>query len=165
MKQLTKLILGIVMLPLLTLMACSDSKMENRIDGTWKCVYTESEDGAKMKATETVTYDAANHTFEGKISMNVVSPISFHLATVTYSGTWKATKHRLLGEIDKNSVEFNFNTNMIDSSDRREMREEFMSELEDGDFVDGGKIIMISHDKLIIKDEEDGTLYNYKRVN
>ena len=142
----------------------SDSETEGKLDGTWRTLQYETEDGMQMKVTETVTYNAGSHTFDAKMSLDLVSPLNMKMLTLKYSGTWRATKSKLIGTIDKNSLDFSF-SNMVDKSDRTELEKEFMHELEKGSFIDGGKILEISSDEFKLEDESDGTLYEYKRVN
>ncbi len=145
-----------------TLTACdSDSETEKQINGTWVCVQKESEDGVVGKITETVTYNAEDHTLRGTISMNLVYP-NMWIGTMSYTGTWKASKTLLQGQIDENSIEIKLNP-MLDASDRREMKKELLDDLKDSDFLDGGEILEVTSNTLKIKDQEDGTIYNYNR--
>lgn len=140
----------------------SHPETEQEIDGTWETVAYEHEDGATLKMDVTMTYDADNHTFEGKIKMNLTSPVSMWMATVSYSGTWSASEEQLLGKIDKNSIDFSF-SDMIDDAEQEELKQDCLKELKDGGYLDGGEILSISSDEMKIKDETDGTVYEYKR--
>lgn len=149
------------------LASCSPSvkshpETEQEIDGTWETVSYEHEDGATLKMVETLTYDADNHTFDGKIKMNLTSPVSMWMATINYSGTWSASEEQLLGKIDKNSIDFSF-SDMIDDAEQEELKQDCLKELKDGGYIDGGEILSISSDEMKIKDEIDGSVYEYKR--
>lgn len=143
--------------------ACADSEMEKKLDGTWRFSQTETEDGVTTKMTETITYNASDHTMNASINLKVISPVHIDMATISYSGTWKATSDKVIAEVDENSVRFDF-SDILDSSDRAEMRSEFKSGMTEGDYIDGGAILSISEDSFRLKDEEDGSIYNYTRV-
>ncbi|MDE6271911.1 MAG: hypothetical protein K2M31_02770 [Muribaculaceae bacterium] len=158
----------VAMLFMVVLSSCgSNSEMEKKLDGKWECTKYEEEDGMTMKMTETITYnysESGDNTFKSTIKIAVTSPVYLEMGKVTYSGTWTASSDKLMGEIDKNSINFSLSS-LLDASDKREFEKEFKSELKNGDYIDGGKILSVSEDELKLQDEEDHEIYNYKRIN
>lgn len=142
----------------------SDSDTEKRIDGTWETTITEYEDGVTMETTEKLTYDASDHKMHCEIRCDMTNPMHMHFVTVTYEGTWSASKSKIIGEIDKQTIDFTFNP-LLDYSDKSEFKEEIMKEFQNANFLDGGEIINITSDKLKIRDEIDDKVYVYKRMD
>lgn len=151
----------------LILQSCdfSDSETEKKLDGTWRHTEIETEDGAEMRYTENITYNAADHTFTLEMDMKIVNPIVMDLGTLTASGTWKASRDKIMGEINPTSVNVNLNSAVIDGSEAAELRAEMMLELEKSDYVDGGAIRSLTTDKLVLYDEIEHEEYTYTKVN
>ncbi len=148
--------------------AMPDSETEKKIEGTWECVQMEDEDGVNMKFSEVTTFyysdDADDNRFECTIRLNTMSPVKMSLGTVTYSGTWYASKSKLIQEIDKGSVKVSLNK-MIDKSDRQQMRLELLRDLHNEDYTEGGAIISISDNEFTLRDEIENDIYEYRRIN
>lgn len=141
-----------------------DSKTEKKFVGTWESSWKDREDGVTMEFRETVIYKDDN-TFKSKLNLTMTSPMYMPIVTVTYNGEWNATSSKLIGEIDKSSVEFNFSSSAKEMGISGEMKSEFLSGLKESDYIDGGKILEITENLFKLEDEEDGTIYKYTRLN
>lgn len=161
MKHFSYMMLCALLLALTSCGVVSDSETEKMIEGSWECVQYETEDGARMKISEEITYYADTHLFQSELNISIVSPIKAHLATVKYSGTWRATKEELIGEIEPKSISTSHNTKYLDRSDMLELRRDLLGETERS--YDGGKILSLTDDSLEIEDDE-GDIFTYSRI-
>ena len=162
-----KLITIISVLVLIVLSSCSifsDPETEKKFVGTWESSWKDREDGVTMEFRETVIYKDDN-TFKSKLNLTMTSPMYMPIVTVTYNGEWNATSSKLIGEIDKSSVEFKFSSSAKEMGISGEMKSEFLSGLKESDYIDGGKILEITEDLFKLEDEEDGAIYKYTRLN
>ena len=148
--------------------ACSnntgDPEIESQLDGTWKATHTETEyeDGVaiRMKATETVSYDAKTHKMHSVINMRMTSPISIDFCTITVDGTWSADVNSLSENYDRSSVKFDFNTGLLDREDREEFKSEMLSDFENKSVCE---IRAIETDRIVVYDGEDELTYHRKQ--
>lgn len=144
-----------------------DKEIEKNLAGTWKTTQIENEDGMTMKMVETVTYyynKNGDNTFDTELQIKITSPISMNIGTVSYSGTWSASKKKMIQEINKNSVNFSFN-NLLDSSDKQDFKSDFYDSMKECDYTEGGELISISPNEFSLRDEEENEIYNYTRLN
>lgn len=140
-----------------------DKNIEEKLDGTWMATYyeTEYEDGEqiKIRCMETVTYDAATHTFESTVDAKIVSPAIVNLFTLDSDGTWSADSKSLSKKYNVDNVDVTFHTGLLDAADRKEMEKELLSELED----EGGKevceILEITDFSFTVFDGESEIVY------
>lgn len=139
-----------------------DAETEKKLDGTWIQTEQIHEDGITWIMTETITYNADSHEFDSRLELDLTSPETMHIGSVKYSGTWSASKEKLIGKIDKNSLRFSF-SRLLDRSDREEMKKMLMDGLKEGEYIDGGVIVSLSDNAFELRDEEDNTLYKYRR--
>lgn len=140
-----------------------DKEIEEKLDGTWKATYydTEYEDGEqlRMKMTETITYDAATNTFETTIKAKLVSPMSINFFTLDADGKWSADEKSLTEKYDVDGVELKFHTGLLDASDRKEMKKELLSEIDEKAV---SEIREITENSFTVYDGEDEITY-YKQ--
>lgn len=141
----------------------SDKEVEEKLDGTWKATYyeTEYEDGEelRMKMTETITYDATTNTFETTIKAKLVSPMSINFFTLDADGKWSADEKSLTEKYDVDGVELKFHTGLFDASDRKEMKKELLSEIDEKAV---SEIREITENSFTVYDGEDEIVY-YKQ--
>lgn len=114
----------------------SDPETEQALQGTWMVELTDSKEvpeGVESYVVE--MYDLFDHRFEGAICVETVNPVNERVVTVTYSGTWKASKKAIYHDIDKNSIEFKFNRNILDNKECEEFKLEILEEFKkEGNF-------------------------------
>lgn len=168
MKKLTNKIMMVmaVLFAAVTMVACdsADSATEKKLEGTWQFTYSEIEDGIPTEVYAVEEYSLPDHKFTTRLDMRLGYPINESLCIITYEGTWYATKKKIVNKIDKNSIEFSFNY-MLDSSDRKDMEQEFIQGLKELGFEEGIYIRgSINDDSFTGYDDED-TEYNYRRIN
>ena len=142
----------------------SDPETEKKLEGTWITEATEYEDGMRMKIVSKETFSLSGHVYEAQLSMMMTSPVRMDIGTVSYSGTWKAYKEGVECKIDKESLSFTF-SNMLDASDKREMKQEIINGLEELDYTEGMRFTSDITDQFTAKDDEDDTVMTYYRVN
>ena len=142
----------------------SDPATEQALEGTWMTEYTETEDGVKVKAYMFETYSLPDHTFESKVTFELGYPINERFCTMACSGTWKASKNAIYQEIDKNSIDFNFNRSFLDREDCEAFEKEMLSELKKEGYSLGYIITSPITDTFEAKDDE-GNRYSYTRIN
>lgn len=143
----------------------SDPATEEKLVGSWECSETEYEDGIAVTTTSRETYSLDDHRFEAKLTLRFGYPINARIATVTYSGKWRASKEVLVCDIDKNSIKFSGNMNILDRSDLKELRQEMESELKKNDYREAIEFIsLINSDSFTAKDD-DGEIYKYRRID
>lgn len=151
----------------------SDPETEKKIAGKWETRKYMTEDGMKICMHEEITYNlsegSGDNTFESRIKMWMIDPITFQMGTIEYSGTWTASKEKLIGEIDKNSVDIWLSPSTVmyldyNTSQVKAMKRELRDELDESGYIDGGKILDITDSKFSIEDEEDGEVYKYTRI-
>lgn len=141
----------------------SDPETEKAIAGTWSTSFSDSEDGVVMKGTETSTYSLEDHKFNTTIKYYITYPITASFCTITYSGTWEASKEELTAYIDKSSVEFSFNKRMTDKSDREGFKSDILHEMEELDYYEILPFISDITDTFESIDE-DGETITYHRI-
>ena len=165
MKIFRKLVaLAVVALAFTGCSESSDPATEQALEGTWMTEYTETEDGIKVIGYIYDTYSLSDHTFETKATFEFGYPINERFGTVTYSGTWKASKKAIHQKIDKDSFEFNFNRSLFDREDCEEFENEMLSELKKEGYSLGYIITSPITDTFEAKDDE-GIRYSYTRIN
>lgn len=138
-----------------------DKEIEEKLDGTWKATYydTEYEDGEqlRMKMTETVTYDAATNTFETTVKAKLVSPMSINFFTIDADGKWSADSKSLSQKYNAGNVKIEFHTGLLDASNRKEMKKEFLSEIDEKEVCE---IREITEHSFTVYDGEDEIVYH-----
>ncbi|MDE6351738.1 MAG: hypothetical protein K2K88_01150 [Muribaculaceae bacterium] len=112
----------------------SDPETEKKLEGTWQTEYFDTEDGVKVKMTSIETYSLSDHRYDAQVGMEMTSPIYMNIGSINYTGTWKASKEMVECKIDKQSLSFKF-SDLLDSSDKREFKQEFLKGLEENDYV------------------------------
>lgn len=148
-----------------TLTVKSDSATEKKLVGTWECSQTEYEDGVAVTTTSRETYFLENHRFDAKLVLRLGYPVNARLATITYSGEWRASKEMLVCHIDKNSIKISGNMNLLDRSDLAELRSEMESEWKKIDYREAIEFVsLINSDNFTAKDD-DGEVYKYRRID
>lgn len=140
----------------------SDPETEKKLEGTWESVEYENEDGMKMKITSLETYSLSDHVYHSTVKMEMLSPVYVNMGTVSYSGSWSASKDMVTCKIDKNSVSFNF-SNMLDSDEKRELKQDFLSSLKEQNYEEGMHITSSITDSFTASDDE-GESFTYTRV-
>ncbi|MDE6380351.1 MAG: T9SS type A sorting domain-containing protein [Muribaculaceae bacterium] len=142
----------------------SDPETEKKLEGTWTYSTTEVEDCIEMTMTAIEKYSLSDHRFETTLTLEVGHPVNETMATIKYRGEWYATKESIVNEVDKGSVTFKFNKDLLDSSDRREIKDEILDELKKNDYVEGVRIVSPIGDTFEAVDD-DGEEYTYTRLN
>lgn len=169
MKQLEKTLnaMAFGLLALLTAncggSVASDPETEAKLNGTWQWEYSEYEDGVELKSKCIETYSLPDHSCRAECNITMTSPFYMDVATVSWTGTWKASKEQVECKIDKESISFNFNDE-FDSSDRREFEDDFLSELKKVDYKEGMRFTSEITDKFTAVDDEDDTTYTFYRL-
>lgn len=141
----------------------SDPKTEQQLAGTWQTTLNDSEDGIEMVAISTDTYSLEEHKFECVIKFSIGYPIFGDLATMTYSGKWKASKETIVVDVDKNSIEFSFNNGYTDKREREEFKNEILSEFKKSGYSEEYPILSPITDTFETEDE-DGERLVYTRL-
>lgn len=148
---------------LTSLCACSNSELEKKINGTWKTHLNTVEDGINVNAEMIENYNFETHEYTSEIKYSVGAPLDVWMYTVSYKGKWSISGDKLLGQIDEKSLDFKFNTTVLEPADQREIRRELSEELKNQMF-DGGVISDVTEDSFILTDEDDNSKYTYTRI-
>ena len=141
----------------------SDPETEAKLNGTWQCEFSEYEDGIELKTKGIETYSLPDHSYRAEYNITMTSPLYMEVATVSWTGTWKASKNQLEGKIDKESISFSFN-DLFDSSDRREFEEDFLSDMKKDNYTEGMRFTSDITDKFTAKDDGDDIIITYYRL-
>lgn len=142
----------------------SDPETEQKLEGTWTYSSTEEEDGVKMTITAVERYSLSDHRFEATIMFDLGFPINEWMAKIKYSGEWSASKDAIMNKVDKGSITFDFNKSLLDSSDRRELKNNILDELKKNDYVEGVRILSPIGDTFDVVDD-DGEKVTYIRLS
>lgn len=140
-----------------------DKEVEQKLDGTWEAVYYDSEyeDGVelKIKVTETVTYEASSNKFEANLLAKLVEPLNINFFSVDVKGKWSADEKSLSQKYDTGAAKIEFHSGLIDASDRKELKKEFLSELDEKEVCE---IREITDYSFTVFDGEDEIVYYRK---
>ena len=129
MKKLAKICICFILgLLCISLPSCSgrDMETERKLEGVWSASEVMTEFGTNIKFSIIETYSLRDHCFSTQIYYSIGL---IQYAGITYEGKWRASKKTISQTIDKNSVKFLFNTNLLDKSDCDEFREDVLKEL------------------------------------
>lgn len=148
-----------------TLTVKSDPATEKKLVGTWECTQTEYEDGVAVTTTSRETYSLEDHRFETRLVLRLGYPVNARLATITYSGQWRASKEMLVCHIDKNSIEISGNMKLLDFGDLAELRSEMEAEWEKNDYREAIEFISLINSGSFTAKDDDGEVYEYRRVD
>lgn len=151
-----------IMAQLSTSCVNGDPETEAALEGVWKTSLSMTESGISMVATSLETYTLSDHQFHTEVTMRAGYPINARLCTVTYSGTWVATKEILYQDIDKNSITFSFNNALLDSEDKEEFKNDFLEDLKKDNYSEGMRFKSPITDTFEAEDDE-GTHFTYTR--
>lgn len=154
----------LIMMSACTLTVKSHEPTERKLAGTWEVTTTEIEDGITITLTMRDTYSLTDHRFESKVIMKAGYPLNKRLMTMTYSGQWRASRDMLITHIDKNSIDFTYNSSLLDRSDILRMKQEMTYELKKNDYREGIELKSDITDRFTAEDE-DGDTYTFFRVD
>lgn len=162
-----KVIYVIVCMLCMVMAACgSDSSTEKALDGGWSgYILQKDDDGETQRIDVTYIFDAETHEVTGVMSLSIPPALDEPDFRWEITGTWSASKEYI-------DIDWNFGKNKLSDmngifiSDRLEwfaeqdasqLRKEFYEEMKDeGITGDRFKIVDLTSDKLILRDEEDG---------
>ena len=155
-------------LALIGLSSCSissDSATEKKLVGIWVCHYSSEmeEDGVTMKLSLSAQLTLKkDNSFTQEVSIQVVEPVVMDLATVEYSGKWKASKYEYEEDADEKSLRI-IPGKDVDASDRDELKKELETEILKGD-CDPYQLLQIKDDSFTIYDEQELIKLRYDRI-
>lgn len=141
----------------------SDKETEEMLEGSWQNIsYQSNDDGSQLIMTTDVTYES-DHSFDVVMTVDMkLDESAMHLLTISYSGKWKASKDKLLEDVNKDMINY-IPSPDIDESEFAKIKDEFEKELEeDTKYI--FEIRSISKDSFTIYDEE-GESFEFFRTN
>ncbi len=153
----------LIMMSACTLTVRSHEPTEKKLAGTWEATSTEIEDGVEITYTMRDTYSLPDHRYESKVIIKAGYPVNTRLLTMSYCGEWRASKDMLITHIDKNSINFNYNTSLLDLADLLRMKQEMTHELKKNNYREGVELTSDITDRFTAKDD-DGETYTFIRI-
>lgn len=138
----------------------SNPEIEAKLDGYWITSTTENGEGdIPFTVTSLTSFNSATHEFTEEVNISGGYSGRYTLATVTCRGQWIASKDKIKFEFDKESFKFDFSDSNLDLGEQAEFRLEMLEEFKKEGYTETYSLIEYSDDSLLLKDEDDVTVY------